>query len=264
MYELDADSRIERTGEGAYRATLTDRWNIGPFPNGGYLAFVAVRALHEVLPHPDPLTVTTHYLRPPVPGEVELAVEPVRVGRGTSTGAVSMRQNGEEVLRTTGILTDLGGLDGETLVDAQPPAMPPPEACEGRSGTERGLPTFVERFDTRFAPGTASWLSGERSGRAEIGGWARFADGRPVDTDSLVLMADAYPPPIFNAVAAGWVPTLELTVHVRRRPADGPLRCWFRTRFLIGGYLEEDGEIWDVQDRLVAQSRQLARLQRPR
>lgn len=31
------------------------------------------------------------------------------------------------------------------------------------------------------------------------------------------------------------------------------------TRNLAGGFLEEDAEVWDSEDRLVAQSRQLAR-----
>ena len=42
------------------------------------------------------------------------------------------------------------------------------------------------------------------------------------------------------------------------RPTPGWLRCQFTTRFVTGGFLEEDGEIWDAEDRLVAQSRQLA------
>lgn len=60
-----------------------------------------------------------------------------------------------------------------------------------------------------------------------------------------------------------WVPTLELTVHVRARPAAGPLRVRFSTRALMDGYLEEDGELWDADVRLVAMSRQLARVHRP-
>ena len=53
-------------------------------------------------------------------------------------------------------------------------------------------------------------------------GWIRFADERPVDAAALTLFADAFPPPLFALVGRiGWVPTIELTVQVRRRPVDG-------------------------------------------
>jgi len=47
-------------------------------------------------------------------------------------------------------------------------------------------------------------------------------------------------------------------VTVKVEPVPGWLRCRFTTRFVSGGFLEEDGEIWDGDGRLVAQSRQLA------
>jgi hypothetical protein len=58
--------------------------------------------------------------------------------------------------------------------------------------------------------------------------------------------------------------TVELTVHVRGRPAPGWLACRVTTRFVIDGSHEEDFEIWDSAGRLVAQSRQLALLPPPR
>jgi hypothetical protein len=74
-----------------------------------------------------------------------------------------------------------------------------------------------------------------------------------------VLAADAFPPTAFNGdLPLGWTPTLELTVHVRRRPAPGWLRCINRTRFVSSGFLEMDGEVWDASGHLVVQSRQLA------
>jgi hypothetical protein len=75
----------------------------------------------------------------------------------------------------------------------------------------------------------------------------------------LLLAVDAFPPTAFNArLPVAWTPTIELTAHVRARPAPGWLRCVFTTRFFTGGFLEEDGEVWDATGRLVAQSRQLA------
>jgi hypothetical protein len=68
---------------------------------------------------------------------------------------------------------------------------------------------------------------------------------------------------VFNLdMPPGWVPTVELTVHVRAVPTPGPLRCVFRTRFVHGGMFEEDGEVWDSSGTLVALSRQLALLPR--
>ena len=81
-------------------------------------------------------------------------------------------------------------------------------------------------------------------------------------TLGLVVAADAFPPTIFNSdVPAAWTPTIELTTHVREQPTPGDwLRCSFNTRFITGGFLEEDGELWDQAGRLIAQSRQLALL----
>jgi hypothetical protein len=90
-------------------------------------------------------------------------------------------------------------------------------------------------------------------------GWFRLAGGEPIDTVGLLCAVDAFPPTIFNiAMPPAWTPTVELTAHVRARPEPGWLRCRFATRFVTGGFLEEDGEVWDATGRLVAQSRQLA------
>jgi acyl-CoA thioesterase len=149
------------------------------------------------------------------------------------------------------------------LARGEPPDLPPPDECIGRTGVAGsgpdGPPSMMGRFESRFAPDTP-WMAGRVSEETVITGWIRFADGRPPDVASLPLFADAFPPAIFALGPTGWVPTVELTVHVRARPVPGWLRCRFETRFVAGGYLEEDGEVWDDAGRLVAQSRQLALL----
>jgi acyl-CoA thioesterase len=60
-------------------------------------------------------------------------------------------------------------------------------------------------------------------------------------------------------MALGGVPTVDLTVHIRAAlplPGDFVLAV-FRTREVSGGFLEEDGEIWSRDGRLLAHSRQL-------
>jgi Acyl-CoA thioesterase C-terminal domain len=54
--------------------------------------------------------------------------------------------------------------------------------------------------------------------------------------------------------------TVELTVHLHVYPAPGWLCCRAATRFVIGGYHQEDFEIRDSTGTLVARSRQLALL----
>jgi hypothetical protein len=71
----------DRPGEtGRFAAVVTERWNvIGGRPNGGYVLGIALRALARVLPMPDPLVVSALFLRPALPGAVEI---PHRGGPG--------------------------------------------------------------------------------------------------------------------------------------------------------------------------------------
>ena len=258
---------MTRLGPGRWRGAVSDRWSIGPYPNGGYVLLIGLAAIREEVPHPDPFTVTAHYLSPPAHAPIDVDVEVLRSGRAHSTAMARMLQDGKERVRILANYGDHSRSAGPTILQAEPPPMPPPEqilTAPHAVPMPNGLVAAIrDRIEWRAAPGTAGWLHGERTGRAEIGGWVRFVDGRPPDTHALPLVADVLPPAIFDVTASGWVPTLELTVHVRARPAPGWLRCWFRTRFLIGGYLEEDGEVWDERGQLVAISRQLARLNPP-
>ena len=75
-------------------------------------------------------------------------------------------------------------------------------------------------------------------------------------------LADGFPPTILGHTEIGWLPTVELTVHVfGAPPVDEPwLRAELRTRSIVGGLLDEDGELWAADGRLVARFRQLAML----
>jgi acyl-CoA thioesterase len=269
-YELDRDTQLEAVGPGRFRTTISDAWSIGTAPNGGYLAVITTKSIAACLPQPDPFSVTTHFLATAKPGRAEVEVEVVRAGKGHSTATARLLQDGREVLRTIAVFGDLTKLEGPTHVTAVAPTLPPPASCErGRAGPTANL-AIADRLDVAMRPGDVSWIPGPdgaprvRSNSAELAGWLGFADERPPDPISLVFLADALPPPVLNldSVRTPWVPTLELTVHVRARPAPGLLVVRFTTRALVHGYLEEDGELWDSTGALVAMSRQLARVQR--
>jgi hypothetical protein len=122
---------------------------------------------------------------------------------------------------------------------------------------------LTSRVEVRLHPDDAGFASGSPSGVPRTRGWFAFADGRAPDTLALLLACDAFPPTVFNLeLTPGWVPTVELTVHVRRAPRPGPLRCTFETRIVQDGMFEEDGVVWDAAGAVVAESRQLALLPR--
>ncbi|NUS15829.1 MAG: thioesterase family protein [Streptomyces sp.] len=273
--EFDRDTAIAARGDqpGTYDADLSAGWTIIRAVNGGYLLAVVARALGDALPHPDPLTVTAHYLTASEPGPAVIRTQTVRAGRGMSTGQASLYQrdaDGHEVerIRVMAGYGDLAALPDDVRTSAKPPLMPSYEGCVSSADAPDGGPVtgstaILGRLDLRLDPATAGWAVGAPSGAGEMRGWLGLSDGRDHDALSLLLAVDALPPTAFDLGLAGWVPTVELTVHLRARPAPGPVRVAITTRNLAGGLLEEDAEVWDSQDRLVAQSRQLARAPRP-
>ncbi len=87
--------------------------------------------------------------------------------------------------------------------------------------------------------------------------WMRFKQGRDADLLSLALLVDAAAPAVLE-LGEPASSTVELTGHLRAHPAPGWLACRAWTRHVIGGYHEEDLEIWDSDGKRVAQARQLA------
>jgi acyl-CoA thioesterase len=257
-WAFDRDVRVEPAGAGRYEARIDPRWNVAGAPNGGHLMSVVLSGVARELPHPDPLAVSAHFPRRAESGPADVEVQVVRIGRGSSTARATLSQRGTARVLVTATFGDLEAMHGPTAIRAERPVFPAPADCVKAVGPN--APPFLQQFDMRLTPETAAWATSGPNGVAEAAGWIRFSDGREPDTACLPQMADAFPPTVFNVAPPSWVPTLELTVHVRGRPQLGWLQCRFRTRYLIEGHLEEDGEIWDSSGRLVALSRQMARM----
>jgi len=275
---FDGGTAVAPVARGRWRATVDDSWSTGHSANGGFLAAIATRAAAAAAGRADPLSVTAHFLRATAPGGVGVDVEVVRRGRALATVAARLHQDGAERLRLLAAVGDLAGpAAADPAVAAPAPAadpgtgagvgvgrVPPPlaalEDCvPGHPDLHGGVPVPLGRhLDLRFDPAAVGWAQGRPSGRGELAAWVRFADGRAPDPYALLFLVDALPPSAYDLGVRGWVPTVELTVHLHARPTPGWLRLWLRTTALGGGYLEEDAEVWDADDRLVATARQLA------
>ena len=262
---FDAETAITAAGPGRWSAFIGADWNINLNPNGGYAQAPLLRAMGaEVGDHVDPVAATTHFLRPAIAGcDAEITVELLRTGRRTSTVRGTMVQQGKVRLESIATFADLGAAaSNEWELDIPAPPIASPEECLDRSTIlqDVDLP-LMSRVEVRVDPASADPAdpADGATGTAVVNGWMRFRDDHPPDSLALTLMSDCFPPSVFNMFGrVGWVPTIELTVHVRRRPAPGWIQAQFVTADLAGATLIEDGVLWDETGAVVAQARQLA------
>jgi len=242
----------------AYDVDLDASWSIGDKPHGGYLLSTMIGlALDEE--HPHPMAVSAHYVSSPDAGPATVEVERLRTGRRVSTSRVRLRQSETKVEalfshgRWSADATPLWSTGG-------PPVLPPLDDCPRAPAERPGGQRIgqLDHVDMRVDVATTMWAVGAPAGRAEVRAWLRRDDGDDPSVLDLLVFADALPPVTFDLGLMGWVPTLELTVHVRGLPAPGWVRAVQRARLLQDGWIDEECELWDSEGRLVAQARQLA------
>jgi acyl-CoA thioesterase len=264
---FDRDTAIRRVGAtpgGAriYEGRIDRGWWVARGPNGGYVAALLLRALAaDVEPERAPRSLTVHYTAAPDEGPVHVETRVERVGRSLTTVSGRMRQGDRLLALALGAFSKPRA--GPEFDHARMPETAPPEACPPLSSA---VPIPIhERYEHRWAVGDPP-----RSGSAEAlaGGWIRSADPRVVDAPLVAAFTDAWPPACFSWASSrdviGFVPTVDLTVHFRTelplagaQPGDWCLAV-FRSRLAAHGFVEEDGEVWSREGKLLAQSRQHA------
>ena len=216
-FQFDLETAVFPAGEGRFTGQVSDQYNIGDKPNGGYLVAIAVSAMSALSSHTDPISVTTHFLRPGVPdAPADIETEIIRAGRTVTTARATLTQEGKTRLEVIAAFGDLAESNQSSAVwTTPPPELVPVSQCRPRSPDEQGVDLpILNRVSIHLPPEFT--LAGE-SEVAAVEGWVRFSDDREPDPHGLTLFADAFPPPLFAALGrVGWVPTIELTVHVRK------------------------------------------------
>ena len=85
-----------------WSAAIHPGWDIGGNANGGYLLALAARALAGATGHPDPVTVTGHYLSPGPPGSVRIATQVLKEGKRFATATATMFSGARPLLAVLG------------------------------------------------------------------------------------------------------------------------------------------------------------------
>lgn len=255
------DVSLRALDDGAYEATLTDRWWIVTGPNGGLLGALLLRAVlaHVGPRRPElvPRIVTVQFLSGPREGPVQLRVEVDKDGRRVSFASVAMTQDGTVLCQAK--VTLVAELDaGSDLDDHVMPRVPRPEDCP------------VLDPAVTFGNARRRWHRREvdLGEPGVVAAWLRLDPPVPIDAAALVLMCDNLPPSLRSHIEDAELAerthttTIEMTTYLRRSalglaPADECLVV-LRSASVLDGLHQEEGEVWSSDGRLLATSRQLA------
>ncbi|HYK28457.1 MAG TPA: thioesterase family protein [Streptosporangiaceae bacterium] len=277
MTSFDEATAVTPLGDGRYHVEPDARFAIvapggtaTAAVNGGALLATVLRAVLDSSAHPHPVATSAHFLRVPKLAPAEVEVTWLKHGRTASTARATLVQDGQPVLDTT-VTTGTVSEDAagpELLSWTGPrPAFPAMEDCvdlgkwPGTMAAD-GTAGYAAQVEVLLDPAGTGWRDGAPSGVPEMRGYFRLREDRDPDAYLLAMAVDGLPPVVFGLGATGWAPTVELTWHMRAVPVPGPLQVAARCRHVSGGWFDEEAEVWDASGRLVAQSRQLARVGR--
>ena len=161
MGDFGEQTAVDRVGDGHYRATLSQDWEIWG-PMGGYVAAVAARAAGAEATHPRPVSFYCHYLGVARFEPVDLRVDVVRRGRSAETLRVTVTQGDRPILDATVAVaaTDEGLEHDEAAAPDVPAAEDLPTRAERFAAAGVPVPPtfpFWDNFDARPTEFDAVW-----------------------------------------------------------------------------------------------------------
>ena len=259
---LQAACVLERTAPGRYHRDADRTWWGHESQFGGYVQALALRAFELELADADmaPVTMGIQFFRPFLDDGFRAEVSIERRGR-TMANALARLYSGD---RLAGLATATFGVrrDRATFVAIEPPrelAEQPVGAEERPAASTLPVPTHAH---FAFYPRIGAFRTG--SGDARVGGWVRQRHPGPVDELLMVVLVDLWIPAAYHrwrqpVVAA----SIDIATQFRAElPAtdvrpDEPLFVLLRTAGSIGGFADEDSEIWSPRGELLATGRQM-------
>ena len=244
------------------------KYFVGNTPHGGYLMAIMHKALVSSLPHSTAISSSVQYLERIEAKEITLKVEILKISRGSSSGIVKIVQDEKVCALFTGTCSDFEYMKG---FDGLETPMPNIYLESDRDNyvelnfdkISKGFtPSFIKQLNCSVHPDHAWWNRETSSDKAEARCSAFLElDGGIPDQFALSFYSDILPPVVSNKYGAlGWIPTITLTTHIRQMPTTNTLFADFKASDITKGYFEQDCNIWDLNENLVASSRQLTRI----
>ncbi|MFT7645520.1 MAG: acyl-CoA thioesterase [Candidatus Poriferisodalaceae bacterium] len=257
------DTHLDATGEGRYSGSFNRNWFVMAGPNGGLIAALLLKAATiECAPELGVRTMTVHYLNVPAEGDVELIVDIDKAGRSVTFARVAMRQGDRQIATALVLLAASRQVPFEWQQREMPSSLAVGDSLVV-DDDEPPLP-IRQRWEQRWATGIPGYAATNPDGKFRAGGWIRLNEPTPYDAPVLAAMTDAWVPAVMVHHDRGLhTPTLELTIHFRTDPHKLELMddefclAVFTQETGMDGYLDESGEIWSADGRLLVMCRQL-------
>jgi acyl-CoA thioesterase len=257
MHQFDHDILVKPDKPFSFSGYITENWSINGIPDGGYLMAILAKAMMQHSEMKSTPIITANFLNRCEPGDAKVKIEKMSASRQFNRFQGSLSQKGKEKIRALGTFADENKECSLESCEVSSPEIVELQKCV----TVPEIPnyTLFSQLDIRLDPVCIGWWSGKLSDTSESKGWIKFKNDRSFDVLSILLIADSFPPAVLSSQGmVAWVPTIEMSVNIRKIPTTDWLKCSFRTRFITCGLLEEDGEIWDQKGELIAISRQIA------
>lgn len=261
MDDFLAGSALDPIGERRFRWSLSDGWQQGRGAFGGIVLGTLLRAMEacELDRARRTRSLSGEIPAPVVPGELEVAVEVLRRGGGTTFLEARALQAGATVARASALLASPRPA-GSTRTSATPPRLPPPGEVTLLPPPSVGAaaPRFTSHYEYRPVPPYA-YTGAEIAGAA---GWVRERAETPqLDGPAIIGLLDAWWP---AALACERTPrpmaTLTFTAELLADPATLDARAPFAYRAHLDGAADgfsvEIRELWQ-DDVLVALNQQV-------
>lgn len=257
---FDRDIKFKQIEAARFEVEISDQWSINKIPNGGYLMAILANSVISSSSKPNLSILTANFIKRCKPGKAEIWLDPIGSSNSFDRFQIALRQEGSENIRALATLVS-NNINAEKAHEKEAPTVLDREQCI--QVPEMPGYTFFTPMEILLEPESAGWMQGRLSEKSEIKGWLKFREPRSFDQQAVIMASDSFPPPVLAKHGmVAWVPTIELSVNIRKLPQTEWLKCIFRSRFIDNGIVDEDGEIWDENGELIAISRQISQFRR--